>query len=71
MDDMNAFENQVGREVVLAMGPFRPVDDAALFTAITARRSPTWRFQSMFSATRLVVAGASWRCSAASCWRWS
>jgi hypothetical protein len=56
MDDMNAFEAQVGREVVLAMGPLRPVDDAAIFTAITATRSPTWRVQSMFSATKLVVA---------------
>lgn len=58
MDDMNAFENQVGREVVLAMGPLRPVDDAAILTAITATRSPEWRVQSLFSASKFVVAAA-------------
>ena len=34
------------------------VDDAAIFTAITATRSPRWRVQSLFSASKLVVAGA-------------
>ena len=58
MDDMQTFERRVATEVVQGMGPSEPVDDAAIFTAITTTRSPKWRFQSMFSATKFVVAGA-------------
>jgi hypothetical protein len=58
MDDMNAFERQVAGEFVRRAGPVRPVNAAAIFTAITATRSPKWRFQSMFSATKFVIAGA-------------
>ncbi len=58
MDDMNAFERQVVGQIRRFAGPSRPVDDAAIFTAITATRSPKWRFRSMFSATKFVVAGA-------------
>ena len=58
MDDMQTFERRVATEVVQGMGPSEPVDDAAIFTAITATQSPKWRFQSMFSATKFVVAGA-------------
>ena len=59
MDDMNAFERQVAGEVIRAAGPARPVDAAAVFAAIpAATRSPKWRFQSLFSATKFVVAGA-------------
>ena len=58
MDDMQTFERRVATEVVRGMGPSEPVDDAAIFTAITTTQSPKWRFLSMFSATRFVVAGA-------------
>ena len=58
MDDMNDFERQVSAEFRELMGPVLPVDDAAIFAAITATQSPKWRFQSMLSATKFVVAGA-------------
>jgi hypothetical protein len=58
MDDMTAFERQVAGEFVRRAGPVRPVNAAAIFTAITATQSPRLAFQSMFSATRFVVAGA-------------
>ena len=58
MDDMHAFERQVDGQVNRWVGPPRPVDDAAIFTAISTARSPRWRFQPMFSATRFVLATA-------------
>jgi hypothetical protein len=58
MDDMQAIEQRVTRELLRRAGPSEPVNDAAIFTAITTTRSPKWRFQSMFSATKFVVAGA-------------
>jgi hypothetical protein len=58
IDDMNAFERQVAGEVIRAAAPPRPVDVSAIFTATTAAQSPKWRFQTMFSATKFVVAGA-------------
>jgi hypothetical protein len=58
MDDMNAFERQVAGRIQHHAGPVRPVNDAAIFTAITTTPSPKWRIQSMFSATKFVVAGA-------------
>ena len=58
MDDMNAFERQLARDAVRDVGPIRPVDDLAIFNTIAATQSPKWRFQSMFSATKFVVAGA-------------
>jgi hypothetical protein len=58
MDDMNAFDRQLASVVLQRVGPSRPVDDAAIFTAITTTQSPKWRFQSMFSVARFVVAGA-------------
>jgi hypothetical protein len=57
MDDMNAFERQVARDAARDVGPVRPVDDLAIFNAITTTRPSKWRFQSMFSATKFVVAG--------------
>jgi hypothetical protein len=57
MSDMTAFERQLSGEITGLMGPEHPVDDAAILTAITAAQSPKWRFQSMFSATKFVVAG--------------
>ena len=59
MDDMDAFERQVADEVLRGAAPPRPVDVASVFAAIPATtRSPRWRFQTMFSATKFVVAGA-------------
>jgi len=58
MDEMTAFDQQIAREVVREAGPSEPVDGAAIFTAITTTPSPKWRFQTMFSATKFVVAGA-------------
>ena len=57
MDDMTAFERLVAGRTQYHAGPIRPVNDAAIFTAITATQSPKWRFQTMFSATKYVVAG--------------
>jgi len=56
MGDMNAFERQVAGEVLMASALPRAVDAAAVFAAVTTQ-SPRWRFQSMFSATKFVVAG--------------
>jgi len=59
MDDMQAIEQRITRELLRRAGPSEPVDDAAIFTAITTTtQSPKWRFESMFSATKFVVAGA-------------
>ena len=58
MDDMHPFEQQVAAEVAREMRPSRPVDAVAVIAAVDAVRSPKWRFQSMFSATKFVVAGA-------------
>ena len=55
--DMNAFERLVASEVQVEAGPSRPTDVAAVVRT-AATESPRWRFQSMFSATKLVVAGA-------------
>ena len=58
MDDMTAFERLVAGRTQHHAGPIRPVNDAAILTAITATQSPKWTFQSMFSAAKFVVAGA-------------
>ena len=58
MTDMTAFERQLSREISTLMGPAPVVDDAAIFDFLTAARTPPWRFQSMFNATKFVVAGA-------------
>jgi hypothetical protein len=57
MDDMNAFERQVARDALRDAGQSRPVDAAAVFARAVPTTSPQWRFQSMFSATKFVVAG--------------
>jgi len=57
MDDMNAFDRQLANVVLRRVGPSEPVDDVAIFTAITTTQSPKWRFQSMFNATKFVIAG--------------
>ena len=58
MYDVTAFERQVADEARRMAGPSEPVDDAAILTGITATQSPKWRFQTMFNATKFVVAGA-------------
>ena len=58
MDEMTTFDQQIAREVLREAGPSEPVAVAAIFTVITATQSPKWRFQSMFNATKFVVAGA-------------
>ena len=58
MDEMTAFDQQIAREVLREAGPSEPVAAAAIFSSLaTATQSPKWRFQSMFSATKFVVAG--------------
>ena len=47
MTDMTDFERHVASEMVGRAGPVRPVDDLAVFNAITAAdRSPRWKFWS-------------------------
>jgi len=58
MDDMQAIEQRLTRELRRRAGPSEPVDDAAIFTALTNIESPKWRFRSMFSATKFAVAAA-------------
>ena len=58
MTEMTAFERQLSGEIADLMGPVRPVDDAAIFAAITATKSPKWRLRPMLSATGFVVAAA-------------
>ena len=57
MDDMHAFERQVAGEMARRAGPVRPVDDGAIFRAITAATQPhAWRVQPRFSMATLVIA---------------
>jgi hypothetical protein len=59
MDDTNALERQLADEMLRRAGPDPIVDDLAIFNhVITTTQSPKWRFQSMFSATKFVAAGA-------------
>ena len=58
MDDMTAFDRQIAGEVLLGAGPSEPVDDLAIYEAVTAAsRPPRWGF-TMFSALKLVAAAA-------------
>jgi len=56
MDDMTAFERQIGDELRHEIGSL-PRFDAMEIVRTTTTTSPKWRFQSMFSATKFVVAG--------------
>ncbi len=56
MNDMNAFEGQIAGVIEGVVGPPRPVDAMAVARSV-ATQSPKWRFQTMFSATKFVVAG--------------
>jgi hypothetical protein len=59
MDDVTRLERRLADDALRVAGPSRPVDAAAVFAAIpTATQSHKWRFRSMFSATKFVVAGA-------------
>jgi len=57
MDDMTIFEQRLAADAVQVAGPPQPVDAAAVFASATTQ-SPKWRFQSMFNATKFVIAGA-------------
>ncbi len=58
MDDMQTFEHRVAAEMLRRAGPSLPVDDFAIYTAVTSRTAGPSRLPSLFSATRFVVAGA-------------
>jgi len=58
MDDMNAFERQVAGRLQHQAGPVGPVDDLAVFDAVTAaNRQKGWGF-TMFSAAKFIAASA-------------
>jgi hypothetical protein len=57
MDEMNDFERLVAEETLAEAGPSRPTDVAAVVRSV-ATKSPTWRFWSMFSATKTLAATA-------------
>ena len=58
MDDMTAFEREIGDELRREIGPLPGFDAMSIVRSVTATQSPKWRSQSMFSATKFVVAGA-------------
>ena len=58
MDDMTSFERQLAVAFKGLMGLSEPVDDAAIYNAISTPRSPKWRVQPMFDATRFIIAAA-------------
>ena len=57
MDDMTTFEHRLANDLNQMAGPGRHIDAMAMVRAVSTQ-SPTRRFQSMFSATKFVVAGA-------------
>ncbi|MGD8485914.1 MAG: hypothetical protein PVG27_13230 [Chloroflexota bacterium] len=58
MDDMQAIEQRISREMLRRAGPSEPVDDLAVFeSVIAANRSQGWGF-TMFSALKFVAAAA-------------
>ena len=58
MDDMTAFERQVRGAMVRSGGPVKPVDDLAIFTAVTtSAKSPKWAIRPTFSTTKFAVTG--------------
>ena len=59
MDDMTTFERRVADEMLRRAGPSLPVDNLAITDIATSTtQAPRWTFQSMFGATKFVVAGA-------------
>ena len=57
MDDMNDFERQLAAKIGRMAGP-EPHFNALEIARSAATQSPMWRFQSMISAAKFVVAGA-------------
>ncbi|MGD8682737.1 MAG: hypothetical protein PVG27_02220 [Chloroflexota bacterium] len=56
MDEMTAFDRQIAGEVLLGAGPPEPVDDLAIYEAVTAAsRSARWGF-TVFSALKFITA---------------
>jgi hypothetical protein len=58
MDEQTAFERQVAAELERRAGPALPVDAPSIYATVVADRSPRWRFQKMFDATKLALAAA-------------
>ena len=58
MSEMTDFERRLSDGFQGLMGPSEPVDDGAIFAVAISQSPPKWRFQSMFSATKFVFAGA-------------
>jgi len=56
MQDMDALELGIARDVEQGMGPMRSVDAVAIFDALETQRSSRRTFQALFSAARFVVA---------------
>lgn len=57
MDDLQAIEQRIAREMQRRAGPSLPVDDRAIFEAVTATTQfQRWRLGSIVSATKLAVA---------------
>ena len=57
MDDMRSFEDRLAEELGLMAGPEPPVDALAVSRSVAAQ-APKRRLQTMFSATKFVLAGA-------------
>ena len=57
MDDMTRFERQLADELDDMAGPGRDID-ALEMTRVVSTRSSRWQLRSMFSATRVVLAGS-------------
>ena len=57
MDEMTAFDRQLAEGLDRMAGPGRHIDAVSMVRSV-ATQSPKWRFRSMFSATKFVVAGA-------------
>ncbi len=58
MDDVEAFDRRIAREVLRAAGPSKPVDDLAIFDAITAATGWQEWGLTLFSAVRFLAAAA-------------
>lgn len=57
MDEMHAIEERIAREMVRRAGPSEPVDDLAIYEAVTAASRHEGRGFTVFSALKLAAAG--------------